>query len=109
MPVIDFKNMDKLFILLYRQKMKTNEFENKIVIMENFNPSLELASPNVIAEVFMEFLKKNKIDSAGIEILTVIPLKFATYVGFANKNDSIAQNNIMQICSEFKLKKEILN
>ncbi len=109
MPVIDFKNMDKLFILLYRQKMKTNEFENKIVIMENFNPSLELASPNVIAEVFMEFLKKNKINSDDIEIITIIPLKFATYVGFANKNDSIAQNNIMQICSEFKLKKEILN
>jgi len=109
MPVIDFKNMDKLFILLYRQKMKANEFENKVVIMENFNPSLELASPKVIAEVFMEFLKTNKIDSAGIEILTVIPLKFATYVGFADKNDSIAQNNIMQICSEFKLKKEILN
>lgn len=109
MPVIDFKNMDKLFILLYRQKMKTNEFENKIVIMENFNPSLELASPNVIAEVFMEFLKTNKINSDDIEIITIIPLKFATYVGFANKNDSIAQNNIMQICSEFKLKKEILN
>lgn len=67
MPVIDFKNMDKLFILLYRQKMKANEFENKVVIMENFNPSLELASPKVIAEVFMEFLKTNKIDSAGIE------------------------------------------
>lgn len=68
MPVIDFKNMDKLFILLYRQKMKANEFENKVVIMENFNPSLELASPKVIAEVFMEFLKTNRIDSAGIEI-----------------------------------------
>lgn len=101
--------MDKLFILLYRQKIKPNEFENKIVIMENFNPSLELASPNVIAEVFMEFLKKNKINGDNIEIITVIPLKFATYVGFANKDDITGRNNIMEACSKFNNKKEILN
>jgi len=109
MSVLDFKNMDKLFILLYRQKIKVNEFENKIVIMENFNPSLELASPNIIADVFMEYLKENKIDSVGVDIIAVIPLKFATYVGFANKNDLIAQKKIMEVCSEFKNKKEILN
>lgn len=110
MPVLDFKNMDKLFILLYRQKkMKPNEFENKIVIMENFNPSLELASPNMIADVFMKFLVKNKIDSSNVEIITVIPLKFATYVGFADKNNPIANKNIMKTLVESKTKKEILN
>lgn len=109
MSVIDFKNMDKLFILLYRQKVKENEFENKIILLENFNPSLELASPNMIADVFMEFLAENKIDSSNVEIITVIPLKFATYVGFADKNNPLANKNIMKTCSEFKTKKEILN
>lgn len=57
----------------------------------------------------MEYLKESKIDGQDIEVITVIPLKFATYVGFADKNDLTAQRNIMQICSEFKNKKEVLN
>lgn len=109
MPVLDFKNMDKLFILLYKQRVKGNEFENKIIILENFNPSLKLPSPNAIADVFMEYLNESKIDGQDVEVITVIPLKFATYVGFADKNDLTAQRNIMQICSEFKNKKEVLN
>lgn len=109
MSVIDFKNMDKLFILLYRQKIGEDKFENKIIILENFNPSLELASPNMIADVFMEFLVENKIDSSNVEIITVIPLKFATYVGFADKNNPLANKNIAKTCSELKTKKEILN
>lgn len=109
MSVVDFKNMDKLFILLYKQKIAEDKFENKIILLENFNPSLELPSPNMIADVFMEFLAENKIDSSNVEIITVIPLKFATYVGFADKNNPIANKNIMKTCAEFKTKKEILN
>lgn len=36
MPVLDFKNMDKLFIVLYKQRVKGNDFENKITIFRKF-------------------------------------------------------------------------
>lgn len=108
MPVLDYKNMDKLYIVLYRVE-EGDKFQNKIVILENYNTvSFDLVSPDSIANVFMEYISKKKLEKKKIEILTVIPLKFAEYVGFADKNDVEANKRILDIYSELK-GKEVMN